>query len=98
MKRSKQCPKCGSLRVGRIEHVVTVDEGADGQVQLRPIPVGRFAGRGGDTNVPIGPLEAFLCADCGYYELYLREPRSVPYENIPGFTWLNSLGPSAPYR
>jgi len=37
----------------------------------------------------VGRLEAYVCADCGYHETYVKEPDAVPWDRIAGFAWVN---------
>ena len=36
-----------------------------------------------------GMLEAFVCTECGYLETYVKDPTTVPFEKLRGFSWLN---------
>ena len=100
MKASKRCPKCNSLRVGHLEHQWQSDEG-HGSAGPKAMPVGvveevAFFFK---SREAVGQLEAYLCADCGYFETYVRDPASVPYEKLQGFSWLNPESVEAgPYR
>ncbi len=38
-------------------------------------------------EAPIGKLEAYFCADCGFYETYIKEPAGIEFEKIIGFKW-----------
>ena len=73
MKANKQCPKCSSLKIGYLEDVM----------DLGP----PFYSPG--VRRPLRTVEAFICADCGYFETYLASPGTVPFEELPGFRWLN---------
>jgi len=100
MKSSKQCPKCHSLKIGYLEQTFdyNTDDGADLHA---PEPVGVIPKKGWvlTTNVPTGELEAYLCADCGYFETYVKSPGSVPFEELRGFRWVNVAPPAdGPFR
>jgi predicted nucleic-acid-binding Zn-ribbon protein len=41
-------------------------------------------------------LEVFACAECGYFETYVKDPGSV-LEQITGLRWLNAEA-DRPYR
>jgi predicted Zn-ribbon and HTH transcriptional regulator len=82
MKASKQCPKCRSTRVGALAEALYDDDYQVG-VHYKPLPVGVTA------KGVVGRLEAYLCADCGYYETYVKDPASIPFEAIQGFRWVN---------
>lgn len=89
MRESKRCPKCDSRRVA---HLPLQPDDAGGEApRIRMIHAG--------TGTRIGPLEAYVCADCGYYESYVRAPDRVDWDSIPELEWLN-LEPrdDGPYR
>ena len=98
MKKSGACPKCGSKKIGHLENVVhrvdTVYESTKITDHAHaPLGINREETKGIltiITEVPVGQLEAYLCADCGFYETYIKEPGRVPYDSILGFTWVNS--------
>ena len=37
-----------------------------------------------------GDVEAYLCADCGYFEEYLKSPETVPWDRLEHFRWCNA--------
>jgi len=44
-------------------------------------------------------LEAYICADCGYFESYVRTPDEVPWNDLVSFRWVNAAPPrEGPYR
>ena len=96
MKASKQCPKCDSLRIGYLE---TVTDLGNNNAPLNAV-VGRTTPSSWISNSEVhGELEAYLCADCGYFEHYVKSPESVPYDKLEGFHWLNPEPPEeGPYR
>ena len=97
MKASKQCPKCNSLRVGYLE---TVADKGEYDTSTWSAAIGKTETKGwfGGGKV-VGELEAFLCADCGYFEQYVKSPEKVPYDKLQGFHWLNPEPPEeGPYR
>lgn len=91
MKKNKCCPKCDSLRIGHLAEVAdSVGGGANSRQAL------------GDSSTPPKGLwqqlnhvrhhhyvEAFICTDCGYMETYAKDPATVPFERLPGFSWVN---------
>jgi predicted nucleic-acid-binding Zn-ribbon protein len=94
MKASKQCPKCDSLKVGYLEQVLdAVDPGTRGH---KPAIVGKtpvetkFFGTTIEGVADAGELEAYICTACGYYETYVKQPASVPFDKLDGFHWLNA--------
>lgn len=47
----------------------------------------------------VGQLEAYVCTECGYHETYVREPKTLPWDDLQGFTWVNSDPPEGgPFR
>jgi hypothetical protein len=108
MKRSKQCPKCASGRIGYIAEQVDADQLTSDGVTTQPTPraIGasaeqQFTGffKGGWVYELIGRLEAYVCADCGYHETYVKNPDGVPWDRIGGFTWVNPATVDAgPFR
>lgn len=92
MKTSKQCPKCQSLRVGHLEDV---PEHHVGEIAR---PKNLFGGNEKYYS-PIGRFEAYLCAQCGFYETYIKTPNAIPFEELDGFNWINDVvPPDGPYR
>ncbi len=86
MKASGRCPKCDSSKIGYLERVID-QVGGDNRV-------GAFVGRtknegwlAGDHYM--GELEAYICAECGFFETYVRNPESLPFEKFKGFRWVD---------
>jgi hypothetical protein len=53
------------------------------------------------VGASIGILEAYVCADCGCYESYVKAPDRVMWDEMKGLRWLNppaSRGGPGPYR
>lgn len=95
MKRTGICPKCNSQKVGYLENIIHRTEGQAAELPVRghcaaPLGVGESVS-GGFIKVtiesPVGQLEAYFCASCGFYETYVKEPDSIPFESITGFKW-----------
>ncbi|MBI4699851.1 MAG: hypothetical protein HY744_01570 [Deltaproteobacteria bacterium] len=82
MKNTYKCPKCG---FGRILHIVQVAD-SDGESVSRPAKIARlvqpvsFLGVQLDRAVLAGDLEAGVCRRCGYTELYVKDPASIPVD------------------
>jgi hypothetical protein len=94
MKKSRQCPKCSSLKIGYVPAMP--DRDGD------ELSVGRYDATP-DSNFRCTwvhhPVEGFLCADCGCVETYVKAPGSVAYDKIPGFRWVNAdPAEEGPYR
>jgi predicted nucleic-acid-binding Zn-ribbon protein len=98
MKASKQCPKCSSRRVGYLENVLDLNQAYPEAYSPAVVALDVARGRDG-VHEARGKLEAYLCADCGFYETYVKDPASVPFEDLAGFHWLNETpGTGQPYR
>jgi predicted nucleic-acid-binding Zn-ribbon protein len=97
MKASKQCPKCHSLKVGYLEQAIDRGEYSS---DTWPAAVGKTEPRSWfAVGTVVGALEAYLCAECGYYETYVKDPATVPFDQLAGFHWLNETAdPGKPYR
>lgn len=98
MKKSKQCPKCDSLRVGYLENMPD-------KIGCQREP--RFAGtaqkhdhRWHERSYSfVGELEGYVCTDCGYVETYVKSPETVKFADLDGFVWLNAEpDPRGPFR
>jgi hypothetical protein len=95
MKRSKQCPKCESRKVGYINYQPESDGSS---FRWRVIATVREQLAYG-SRPRVGELEAYVCTECGYYESYVRKPDVIPWENLSGFRMLNpDPDPDGPYR
>lgn len=96
MKASKQCPKCSSLKVGSLETVPDYSHGS----AVSPAVAGLSAPSDfWGIQKGFGLLEAYVCAECGFFETYVKDPATVPFEQIVGFRWLNETPDSKmPYR
>ena len=90
MKKSKECPKCESLKIG---YLAVVPDEADDRGIL-PSRIGFIEKVRGkwlkvfDTK-KVGPLEAYVCTECGYYETYVKSPESIPFAQLAGFRYVN---------
>ena len=86
MKASKRCPKCDSLRIGHLEEVE--DRGPGDGTRHAIVGRARYEGWLG-TFKDVGKMEAYVCADCGYFEHHVKDPKSIPFDKLDGFSWLN---------
>src|SRR5688572_27211180 len=72
MKRTNKCPKCGSIDV--IAAAKTIDRADNGHLTVATF-------RKPDAVVFKGQLtttlSAWVCADCGYLELYADDPKKL---------------------
>ncbi len=95
MKKSKQCPKCDSRKVGYINHQPEADPGRWRIVAH--IRARQFGEGSGPKLSPV--LEAYVCTRCGFYESYVRAPEATPWAELSGFRMLNATPDSdGPYR
>jgi predicted nucleic-acid-binding Zn-ribbon protein len=86
MKKSWKCPKCESLRVGYLEHASDESEAhRDSRRRLGYAKTGSVLGL--QVLAGHGELEAFVCADCGYFEEYVKDPQAVRWHDLSGFRW-----------
>ena len=105
MKTSKQCPKCQSLRIGYLEEVqdkTDITRSDTGEGYMEPKSVGFVEEPSfwaGTKRMSVGQFEAYVCADCGYFEHYVKSPESVEFEKLKGFHWVNpDKSEAGPYR
>ena len=98
MKRTGTCPKCDSRKIGHLENVIHRTEAETASQSIRghcpaPLGVGESVS-GGLIKVtkegPVGELEAYFCGSCGFYETYIKDISSIPFETIIGFKWMDS--------
>lgn len=102
--RNGKCPKCGS---GKIGHLAELNDEIGGYepvfetLGVRIEPPNKYKWwMGPEYRGEVhreGALEAYVCTSCGFLETYVRDPRSVPFESLIGFTWVGA-GEGGPYR
>lgn len=102
MKHTAVCPRCESQHVMRIARVADAAdwvgsgggplEGRSGEqsvprrvLQAKSTSSGVFGGKS-ESFRAAGEVEAYACADCGYFEEYLRDPRSIDWGSVVGAT------------
>jgi hypothetical protein len=103
-KKTGTCPKCEGTRVMRVDRVADAAEwqgyGA-GDLSKRSGTAPRreaFLGTQEDFALT-GDVEAFVGADCGYFEEYLRDPSSIDWSTIAHATrWSPPRGGGGPFR
>lgn len=88
MKTSKRCPKCQGTRIGHFENQVDRSGEHDNSYDRA---VGCVAQEGWVFTHwhRTGTLEAYVCADCGYFEDYVVGPEHMPWDKLIGFSWVN---------
>jgi predicted nucleic-acid-binding Zn-ribbon protein len=80
MKEDKKCPKCESTEILKIESVAANEE--TGSLQRQPTFLLAVTGRGSKGRT--GELEAYICNECLYVEMYLKKSLSADGSYI---TW-----------
>jgi hypothetical protein len=114
MKRTGVCPKCEGRRVVHVAQVAdagnwngmgigSISARAGTHHVPRRVLVQRTVSKGvfGGTSEgfePVGETEAYVCADCGFFEEYVREPHGVRWEDIVGASWYRAPDAGGPYR
>lgn len=88
MKMTWQCPKCSSLRIGYFDQLPDQDDA----VRERALGAPPHAGYPRELWSRLAPVEAFVCADCGYFEEYVRNVAQVPWEKLKNFRWCRPPG------
>lgn len=84
------CPKCGGTEIVHLEAVHDRVDGSSYSFVSRSLTVvekvvGSFLGISSVVGgAAFGPLEAYTCRACGFVEEYVKEPRTVPWEKVPG--------------
>jgi predicted nucleic-acid-binding Zn-ribbon protein len=114
MKLTGTCPKCQGKRVVHLEVVadagdwsgsgyggVTTRQGGPfvpRQVLMRRIQSSGLFGRTVETETATGEVEAYACADCGYFEEYLKDPSRIPWKEIANAEGWTPPAGGGPYR
>lgn len=86
MKMSRQCPKCQSLKVGYLESLLDSEGERETSQKIGKVTEELWNFR---VNTAAGEVEAYICTECGYFETYVKEAKSVPWDDMFGFHWLN---------
>ena len=79
MRATHACPKCKNQVVLFLPQIADRDD--DDNVRPLSAHVVHYAWK---DDVEVGKLQAYVCAECGYTELYTKEARQIPWEKIPG--------------
>ena len=115
MKQTGTCPKCQGRHVMHLQAIAdagewfgsgTGDLSARGsknsvarQVLLRRHVYTGVFGETREAYDATGEVEAYVCADCGYFEEYLKAPSQIRWQEIAHATpWSPPHGQSGPYR
>jgi len=104
MKTSRQCPQCSGQRIIHLASVADASDYygmGTGEMSARTghtFTPRNLAERvekskglfGASTTVePACPTEAYICADCGYVEEYVKNPESIDWSTISGARWIS---------
>jgi predicted nucleic-acid-binding Zn-ribbon protein len=101
VKRSQVCPKCAARRIWVIEPFRLPTETAQGAVL--PVVTHQQGERSGFFAIarmaPVGSFDAYLCAGCGYSELYAKDIAELREDPAQGVRLLDaSTKPAGPFR
>lgn len=101
MKRTQLCPKCDGRRIWVIEPFRVPSEAAQGTV-LSVVPH-QASGGGGLFALarlsPVGRFDAYVCATCGYSELYATDFGELREDPANGVRLLDATAaPAGPFR
>ncbi len=111
MKATATCPKCESKRIMRVTTLADATEyfgsgtaiaGRSASMPVRRrllVEVTKTQGLLGtsEQQEPAGDVEAYVCADCGYFEEYLARPARIDWTRIHG-ALPHSVKEGGPYR
>lgn len=95
MKKTGRCPKCEGTKIGRLARLPDSNHVNDPAERV----IGHVVNEGILSNdyVSKGPVEAYVCTECGYFEEHVTGARNVPWEKIDGFQW-HVLPQPPPFR
>lgn len=101
MKRTQICPKCAARRIWVIESFRVPSETAQGAVL--PVMPHQQAEGGSFFSIarltPVGSFDAYVCAGCGYSELYAKDFAQLREDPARGVRLLDaSAEPAGPFR
>ena len=74
MRKTKACPKCACKKLVVIDRVA---ESSDSGVTSLAIRHEGYSFMGNEKLRSVGKLEAVMCSECGYTELYCVDPKAV---------------------
>lgn len=79
-----RCPRCDGDRVGRVEGIGPVDA----RFAMTRERAARSWSKGwiGRDAGYVGELGAEVCAGCGFFEVFVRDPGMVQWDDLAGFT------------
>jgi predicted nucleic-acid-binding Zn-ribbon protein len=101
MKRSHACPKCAGRKIWVIEPFRLPIEERDGAMlpsrMGEVLPLVAHQNPGGVMTRPIGHLAAYICAGCGYSELYADDFETLAPDPAKGVRLLDAPA-GGPFR
>jgi predicted nucleic-acid-binding Zn-ribbon protein len=100
MRKSHRCPKCKRRDIVFVPRILDRSGGETHPLALW-VGVKRKTERGKDKleyDAPFGQLEAYVCRQCGYTELYVASVEQLKLEDLPGAVVLAGPDPEGPYR
>jgi predicted nucleic-acid-binding Zn-ribbon protein len=78
MRTSHVCPKCGHREILFFPRVADRDD----RENVRPLTL--HVVHLDWKDIEVGTLQAYVCRDCGFTELYTAGAASLPVDKIPG--------------
>jgi predicted nucleic-acid-binding Zn-ribbon protein len=90
MKTSGRCPKCEGQRIWRIEEVGVKDPQFSNGGNLPLQAVHRKTNEAFPSRYDAGSVDAYVCAACGYSELYWRGLDALQHNPSSGVHMLDA--------
>jgi predicted nucleic-acid-binding Zn-ribbon protein len=81
MRESHRCPKCSHGEIFFVPQLADRDD--DDRVHPLVLHVGAYD-YWGDKDKQFGQIQAYVCAKCGYTELYTKDASSLGIHKLPG--------------
>jgi predicted nucleic-acid-binding Zn-ribbon protein len=88
MRTTHTCPKCSHKEVIFLPQIADRDD--DDDVKPLSAHVVHFDWK---DDVEVGRMQAYVCHNCGYTELYTNEARQLPWQKVPGAKLLTPADP-----
>ena len=79
MRTTHTCPKCHAQEVLFLPQIADRDD----DNSVRPL-VAHVVHYDWKDDVEVGKIQAYVCRDCGYTELYTENASALPVDHIPG--------------
>lgn len=95
MKNSLQCPKCNGRKVWLIERLKSDDGYSNTKGEVVPVVKNRG---GSERGAAIGHYDSYICAACGYAELWASGFRALEPDEANGVVLLDGEHTSGAYR